>query len=75
VLAYVLVHEITHIVEGIDRHSDSGIMKAKWDDADNYEISRMKLRFAEDDVILIQAGLEKRTQQERGKASVEAGVQ
>ena len=75
VLAYVLVHEISHVIEGIDRHSESGIMKAKWDDADNYEMSRMKLRFAEDDIILIQAGLEKRAQQERGKASEKAAVQ
>ena len=28
VLAHVLVHEITHVLEGIDRHSATGIMKA-----------------------------------------------
>jgi hypothetical protein len=74
VLAYVLVHEITHIIEGIDRHSEAGIMRAKWDDADNYEMSRMKLRFAEDDIVLIRVGLEKRAQQERGKASEKTAV-
>ena len=33
-LAHVLVHEITHILEGISRHSISGIMKARWDNTD-----------------------------------------
>jgi hypothetical protein len=28
---YVLAHEIAHIIEGSDRHSDSGVMKAEWD--------------------------------------------
>jgi hypothetical protein len=28
-LAHVLVHEITHILEGINRHSATGIMKAR----------------------------------------------
>jgi hypothetical protein len=28
---YVLVHEISHILEGICRHSESGFMKAQWD--------------------------------------------
>ena len=29
-LGYVLAHEITHLLEGINRHSDSGLMKASW---------------------------------------------
>jgi hypothetical protein len=28
VMAHVLVHEITHVLEGISRHSSTGIMKA-----------------------------------------------
>jgi hypothetical protein len=31
-------HEITHVLEGIDRHSATGIMKARWDNHDNFEI-------------------------------------
>ena len=31
VLAHVLVHEVTHILQGIQRHSESGVMKAHWD--------------------------------------------
>jgi len=34
VLAHVLVHEITHILQGIDRHSEAGIIKSKWTLAD-----------------------------------------
>jgi hypothetical protein len=27
-LAHVMAHEITHVLEGIDRHSSEGVMKA-----------------------------------------------
>jgi hypothetical protein len=30
VLAHVLVHEITDVLEGVDRHSATGVMKAHW---------------------------------------------
>ncbi len=56
-LAYVIVHEITHILEGVDRHSDSGIMKAHWG-SDEYALMRSgQLRFAEEDIELIHLGL------------------
>jgi len=57
VLAHVLVHEITHVIEGIDRHSAAGIMKAHWNDQDYFEMRRKPLVFAEEDVNLIYAGL------------------
>ena len=34
VLAHVMVHEITHILQGIARHSAEGIMKAQWTNSD-----------------------------------------
>jgi hypothetical protein len=37
-LCHVIVHEITHVLENIDRHSAEGIMKAHWSDRD-YERS------------------------------------
>jgi hypothetical protein len=40
------VHEITHVLEGIDRHSATGIMKDRWDDNDYAEMRRKPLRFA-----------------------------
>src|SRR5713101_90940 len=57
-LAYVLVHEITHILQGVMHHSESGIMKAHWDSADVFEMGRKPLGFAEEDVRLIRLGLD-----------------
>jgi hypothetical protein len=57
VMAVVLAHEITHVLEGIDRHSATGIMKARWDNHDYLEIGRQTLAFAQDDIDLIYAGL------------------
>jgi hypothetical protein len=57
-LAYVLVHEVTHILEGITRHSKSGIMKAYWDHDDRFEIGLERLGFAPEDVDLIHGGLD-----------------
>jgi len=33
VLAHIFVHEITHVLEDVARHSASGIMKARWEGA------------------------------------------
>jgi hypothetical protein len=57
VLAHVMVHEITHLVEGIDRHSDQGIMKANWDAGDFFYMRVDRLRFAAEDINLIYRGL------------------
>jgi len=53
VMAYVLVHEITHVLEGISRHSSTGIMKARLDYRDYFEMRRKPLAFAQEDVNLI----------------------
>ena len=60
VLGYVLVHEITHILQGVARHSDSGIMKAHWDKADLVRMRLVPMSFTKDDVDLIYKGLHKR---------------
>lgn len=57
ILAYVLVHEITHILQGICRHSDSGIMKADWGTDDFFQMRHKALRFSEYDIDLIRIGL------------------
>jgi hypothetical protein len=57
VLAHVIVHEITHILEGISLHSDKGVMKAEWSGTDYQEMIRRPLQFTEDDVWRIQRGL------------------
>jgi len=60
VLASVLVHEITHVLEGVSRHSSTGIRKARWDYRDYFEMSRRPLPFAQEDVNLIYNGLKAR---------------
>jgi len=55
VLAHVLVHEITHVLEGVARHSASGIMKARWEGADYERMHFAPLPFAGEDLRLIHA--------------------
>ena len=59
-LGYTLAHEITHILEGVARHSKSGIMKAHWDIADHSQMRQGQLVFAPEDVYLIYHGLDQR---------------
>jgi hypothetical protein len=72
-LAHVLVHEITHILEGISRHSASGVMKARWTNADLAEMLRTSLSLTEEDVVLIHQSLDARTVQ--GALDVRAAAQ
>ena len=55
VLARVMVHEITHILQGTSSHSDEGIMKAHWS-----PIEARTVRFNEGDVKLIYKGMDAR---------------
>jgi len=57
VLAHVMVHEIAHVLQGVCRHSDSGIMKAEWSPRELREMSFKALPFAREDVGLIYLGL------------------
>jgi hypothetical protein len=59
-LAHVLVHEITHLLEGVNRHSESGVMKAVWTEQDHIAMVSKPLPFAPEDVRLIHAGIERR---------------
>jgi hypothetical protein len=60
VLGHVLVHEITHILQGIDRHSETGVMKAGWTGEDFFQMTWKPLPFTPDDIYLIQRGLANR---------------
>jgi hypothetical protein len=57
-LGYILAHEITHVLQRIDRHSNSGVMKARWTVSDYGSMENATLRLAEEDVLLIRLGLE-----------------
>ena len=59
-ISYLFVHEITHLLEGLARHSDSGIMKASWDAADINQMMNGELRFSELDIRLIGDGIRSR---------------
>jgi hypothetical protein len=57
-LAHVLAHEITHVIEAIDRHSTSGLMKAHWNSRDFQQMEGRGLPFADIDVHLIHQALD-----------------
>lgn len=59
-LAHVLAHEITHILQATGQHAESGVMKAHWDASDYRLMTRQPLTFTEFDLQLIRHGLEAR---------------
>ena len=54
-LGHVLVHEITHLLQGISRHSDQGVMKPHWSPADFRAMNSGPLPFAPVDVQLLRS--------------------
>jgi len=60
-MAHVLVHEVTHILQGIHRHSETGVMKAAWSDDDLFRMGKKPLEFTEQDVVLIHLGIAARS--------------
>ena len=56
-LAYVLVHEIAHVIQGVARHSNTGIMKDHWNEQDRIAIFQRRLAFEQRDVQLLRQGL------------------
>jgi hypothetical protein len=57
-LGSVLAHEVTHILEGEVRHSETGIMKAQWGPDEHFKMGHGNLGFAAEDVSLIYKGLD-----------------
>jgi hypothetical protein len=57
-LGHVLAHEIVHILQGVDAHSASGIMKPHWYKRDYEAMRRAPLPFTPEDLALIDRGLE-----------------
>ncbi|SPE38803.1 conserved exported hypothetical protein [Candidatus Sulfopaludibacter sp. SbA6] len=55
VLGHVLAHEIAHVLEGVSRHSSTGVLKACWNEDDFTAMAAHPLRFAPEDVRLLQA--------------------
>jgi hypothetical protein len=44
-LSHVLAHEIAHVLQGVSRHSESGILKARWDREDFFLMQQHRLNF------------------------------
>jgi len=57
VLAHVLVHEITHVLQGVARHSNIGVMRAHWNSTEYSGLEKSPMGFASDDAELIRIGL------------------
>jgi hypothetical protein len=53
VLGFVLAHEITHVLQGIARHSETGIMRARWTDNNFRQMGNRDLMFTAEDVQMI----------------------
>jgi hypothetical protein len=58
-LGYVLAHELGHVLQGVGRHSEAGVMKARWESADYRLMRSGTLEFDPSDGELIHAGLAK----------------
>jgi len=52
-LGHVMAHEIAHVLQGVARHSDSGVMKTSWDSADYGIMAVHSLPFTAEDIDLI----------------------
>jgi len=67
VMAHVLVHEVAHVLQGVKRHSDNGVMKANWTGEDFAQMRRKALPFTADDIDLIQSGVGDRERRLAGR--------
>ena len=67
-LGHVLAHEIAHVLEGVARHSDTGILKARWDEHDVHDLAWKPLAFASEDVEWILRGVKRREQEQTALA-------
>jgi hypothetical protein len=56
-LAYVMAHEIGHVLQGLSRHSETGVMKGVWNGHDRAQIQLNTLDFSLEDVDLIHLGI------------------
>jgi hypothetical protein len=54
-LGYVVVHELGHLLLGLDSHSADGVMRAKWDFAALQQVARGTLIFSANEAERMQA--------------------
>jgi hypothetical protein len=56
-LGHVIVHELIHVLQGIARHTDYGLMKARWSEDDIQQMGVRPLGLTPIDVLLIRRGM------------------
>ena len=56
-LGHVLTHEITHVLQGVVRHSDAGVMRDHWTAEDRMQMTNAPLSFTDYDVELIRLAM------------------
>jgi hypothetical protein len=66
-LSHVLAHEVSHILQGTDRHSVSGMMRSRWDTSDFRRMAQQSLPFGEVDIQLVHWGLDARAHRPSGE--------
>lgn len=59
-LAHVLAHEITHVLQGMSRHSETGLMRTQWNDDDYKQMLKGRLVLEPLDIKLIRLGMTSR---------------
>jgi hypothetical protein len=72
-LGHVMAHEITHLLQGVELHSDRGLMKAHWSTRDLSQMMYRLLPLTPEDVDLIQRGLANRPSTGNGDDFVAPG--
>jgi hypothetical protein len=56
-LGHVLAHEMGHVLQGTEHHSASGVLKARWSQAEIQKMASEPLRFTDYDAKLILEGI------------------
>jgi hypothetical protein len=70
VFGHILAHEIGHVLAGVDSHSESGLMRARWTDEDYMDMRVHKLRFTPEIERFIYQNLSSQPESGRQKAGV-----
>jgi hypothetical protein len=53
ILVHVLAHELGHVLQGANRHAETGVMKARWTEQDYHAMEKEPLEFTSTDLDLI----------------------
>jgi hypothetical protein len=56
-LGHVLAHEMGHVLQGLNRHSETGVLKERWSPAEIERMWKELLRFTLQDATLIHRGI------------------